>query len=646
MVILIGFILLFFLLYAETINYFKAMCYSAVGTCLFLYVVTEVLSLFNNMARTSLSLAWFIYDISILVLFFGKMLKCHFWKNIFEVKNIRNKTSLFSVLCVGLFAAFIVMMISLAYKIVPYNWDSMVYHLPRIVYWAENKSIAHFAVSDTRLLGSPVLAEFVNLNVYILADGNDSYFNMLQCCSFLVNAILIYAISRRIGCSKGFALFALILFISTPIAFAESVTTQVDEFATLWLLIFVYLVLNYIIVEKLPCLSLRGIVDFIVIALCAAFGYLSKPTVIIAMILFSLWMLIVCVRRKEKIKKIIIYYLLTISISLFVISPEIIRNLISFNFISDPWQGKGQLIYTSDLRYILISFLKNLFFNLPSKYWTNLSSLLSDIVYSLAYRMGINPNAETISECGKEFVLSIPGTLDCDGAISPIPVASMLFCIVLSLATVVKKKKIKAFNGYTTTSFISFFVMCAIIRWEPWIGRYLIAYLALLCPAIAFQISLISGCEKKDKIKGFICGILFTMCITTLTDLVKNTSAIAIQMESSSRDNNYYYVNSSAYEEYKCLLDYLDNDKYKSVGISVQNNYLYPIINRLFNKGVSFKNVNIQNSTSKYEDMTYAPDIILVIDNKLDSDEYMCHGYCYLVKYTIDDDSYILEKSI
>ena len=63
----------------------------------------------------------------------------------------------------------------LAVYTVPYNWDSMTYHLSRIANWTQNQSAAHYATHNIREIVSPVLAEFLNLHVYILS-GEKGYF--------------------------------------------------------------------------------------------------------------------------------------------------------------------------------------------------------------------------------------------------------------------------------------------------------------------------------------------------------------------------------------------------------------------------------------------------------------------------------------
>ena len=126
----------------------------------------------------------------------------------------------------------------LAIITVPYNWESMTYHLPRVAYWAENHSAAHYATTIYRQVGNPPMHEFISLDVYLLMGNTDYLLNLIQCGAYLTNAWLVYEIAGKIGCSSKDAKVGMLLFCSTPIAFAEALTTQNDNLACLFLLIF------------------------------------------------------------------------------------------------------------------------------------------------------------------------------------------------------------------------------------------------------------------------------------------------------------------------------------------------------------------------------------------------------------------------
>lgn len=106
--------------------------------------------------------------------------------------------------------------IVLAVCTVPYNWDSMTYHLSRIANWAQQGSVAHYATHIIREIVSPVLAEFVNLHVYILPGKKDIFFPLLQCFSMLTNIWLIYEIAKKIGGRKLICLSCGFSFLYKP----------------------------------------------------------------------------------------------------------------------------------------------------------------------------------------------------------------------------------------------------------------------------------------------------------------------------------------------------------------------------------------------------------------------------------------------
>ena len=90
-----------------------------------------------------------------------------------------------------------IVVLALALFTTPNNWDSMTYHLSRIAYWTQNRSVEHYATNCLREIASPVLAEFVNLHVYILCRGSDMLFNLLQAASYLTCIVLVGMIARN-----------------------------------------------------------------------------------------------------------------------------------------------------------------------------------------------------------------------------------------------------------------------------------------------------------------------------------------------------------------------------------------------------------------------------------------------------------------
>ena len=167
----------------------------------------------------------------------------------------------------------------------------------------------------------------------------------------------------------------MLLFLSTPIAFAEATTTQNDNFAAMWMIFFVYLMLNFLDCKKRlnndkPTRSL--VIDA---SLCISFGYLAKPNTCFGMLILLIWLLIICIRRKDKIITIIQLCLIAIPGVIIPIIPQWIQNLKTVGSLSPGNVGARELIGTLQPNYVFINFLKNFSNNVDRSITIELNNL-------------------------------------------------------------------------------------------------------------------------------------------------------------------------------------------------------------------------------------------------------------------------------
>ena len=317
-------------------NRLTSYAYAIISWTFIMYAGIEVLSLFHLLQLSTIIIYWGIIDCTLLIYLIKK--KRFFslsFKQLFG--NLAKGINLLSLLMIFI----IVISLVLALKTVPSNWDSMTYHLPRIMHWIQNRTVAHYATNSVRQVGSPILAEFVSLYIIILSGKRDFLINLLQWSSYVTCAILVYGVCRKLGCSKILSNFGSIMFLSLPIAFAESMTTQNDLFSALWLLLFVYLILD---IYQCNHLSLKEHWwCCIMLSMCIAFGYLTKPSVMFGILSFSIGLLIFLIKRKDTFKEIIRLLFLGSSAITAIVLPEILRNLATFNSISAPIVSDGEL---------------------------------------------------------------------------------------------------------------------------------------------------------------------------------------------------------------------------------------------------------------------------------------------------------------
>lgn len=599
--------------------------------------ITEFLSALHAVSSAGLRICWVMVDAILIVCNIVKYRKCN-WKQEF---NLPKKNPISGK--VFLWGAFSIGMLCLALKTIPYNWDSMTYHLPRVVYWLQNGTVGHFATHNERQVASPVLGAFVNLHVYAMANSADSLMNLLQCCSYLFNGVLTYHIARKINCTEKYCIMAAVLFYSMPIAFAEALTTQVDNFSALWMLSFVYLLLEFLKPGAKIVFSRQTMFRVIGLSLCIAFGYLAKPSVGFGMVFFALWLLITVIIRRDRIVTLVAYIAIAAGVLAMVLSPEFARNISTYRALSSPGTGQRQLIGTLHERYILTNCVKNLTFNMPTIWIYDSSDMIRKSVMRLSEALNIDIDDPMISEDGREFSVHAPQNYGHDTALNPLIVWLLLagtFCLILKNR---KRGLSEMRNQYFIVSGFSFCFFCAVLRWEPFVSRYMLSYLALLCPAVSGQLELFfegEGERNRSREIGLI-AVLYFLCITEMMGLVY----CHVEISSNQTEDRGYFTNRlEIAENYKEIAAWVNDKTPENIGLLTSgDSYEYPLLVML-NDYERIEHVNVMNATGIYENQDFIPDVIIAIDYYLPPGEFICHNNTYEITEVITEGTCLLSR--
>lgn len=584
------------------------------------FALVEILSCFKCLNRISLWIGWGIPDVILLIVF--SVLFVRNRKTIRETAGIHiEKPDLQQVFLCGIG----IVVLALSLLTVPYNWDSMTYHLPRIMQWAQNRSVAHYAANDVRQLASPVLAEFINVQVYLLSGKTDLFFNLLQSVSYLANAWIIYEIAIKIGAQKKYAGLSTLLFMTMPIAFSEALNTQVDLFATLWLLIFVYYYIDFLETDKITA-DHSSVLKCMIMASCISLGYLSKPSVNVGMGCLLLWLFIKCVLRQDNWREIIKLILLAVPVVFLPLVPEWVRNYQTFSALGDPSVGARQIVGTIKPNYVIANLIKNFAQNWPNIYLYDSAEWMAKIVVIIVSILGVNMNDVSISEDGQEYIMNEAPAYNHDSATNPVVMITAVICFLWCIMHW-KRHKSRG-NRYTIYSMTVFIIFCAIVRWEPYVTRYMLSYLALLCPAIGYQAQLISSEGKAESIRKAFVPILYFLCFTELFSLVRFHQE-RWHEEAAQRPIGYFAKNRAIRPEYDEVFLWLQENGYQTLGIKVGAMcYEYPMWIMMDNPDFRIENVLVENESRKYEDMQYVPDC-LIMDMRNAENEVEVHGQLY-----------------
>ena len=121
----------------------------------------------------------------------------------------------------------------------PNSWDSMTYHLSRVGYWLQHKTLHHYYSQDFRQTSMPPNMEILFLWTIAFVKS-DILVNLFSWFLYLGLGLLIYQTSRILGAEKHAALFSALVFLSLPIVVLASNSSKNDITVVFFTLAFFY----------------------------------------------------------------------------------------------------------------------------------------------------------------------------------------------------------------------------------------------------------------------------------------------------------------------------------------------------------------------------------------------------------------------
>jgi 4-amino-4-deoxy-L-arabinose transferase-like glycosyltransferase len=152
----------------------------------------------------------------------------------------------------------------------PNTTDSLLYHMPRVVHWIQNQSLAHYATAYSHQLWTPSFPEISILHLQLLY-GNEQPANMVQWFSMVGSLFAVTAIAGLMGVSRKGQILAAAFVVSLPMGILQSTSTQTDYVAAFWILCLMY----FVVLSKQRPL---GLIEWLCLALSTGLGMLTKGT--------------------------------------------------------------------------------------------------------------------------------------------------------------------------------------------------------------------------------------------------------------------------------------------------------------------------------------------------------------------------------
>jgi len=204
----------------------------------YLILLTEGLSLFKGLSSLPIAVGWSLALIALMVLGIRfRYLRRGFQAILSGFRSLNR----FEIVLLSLMAIMSTLLFAVAVATPTNNVDAMDYHMPRVMQWAQNQTLAHFpSVHESQNL-RPYWAEAVILHLRVLW-GNDRPAGLVQWFIMLASVIATSGIAALLGGDRKAQWLTAVLAFSIPMGLLQSTTTQNDYVSAFWVVSLAYFV--------------------------------------------------------------------------------------------------------------------------------------------------------------------------------------------------------------------------------------------------------------------------------------------------------------------------------------------------------------------------------------------------------------------
>jgi len=233
----------------------------------YLVLLTEGLSLFNGLSRWPIAAGWLAGCVIVCV--FGVRSGNLLAGYRAVVSGLRSMSRLEIGLLVSILALSAILF-AVAVVTPTNNVDAMDYHMPRVLEWAQNLTLAHFPTMHESQNVRPYWAEAVILHLRVLW-GNDQPAGLAQWFLMLASVIVASGIAALLGGDRRTQWLTAVITFSIPMGLLQSSTTQNDYAAAFWVVCLGY----FVVLSRKRELNR---LEFFGLGLALSLGMLTKGT--------------------------------------------------------------------------------------------------------------------------------------------------------------------------------------------------------------------------------------------------------------------------------------------------------------------------------------------------------------------------------
>jgi len=459
---------------------------------------------------------------------------------------------IFERLCVASLLLIFLINALVAFVAPPNNWDSMTYHLPRVLHWAANRDVHFYPTQIERQLFYPPGAEFCLLHVHLLTH-DDRWFNFLQWLSFVGCALSVSLIAGLLGAALRGQILAALFAATIPMAVLQSTSTQNDLFISFWAIAFV--ALGFMLRKEFSRTSVYAM------AATLGLGLLAKGTFFVVFaflvwVIYALW------------KKISKHVLAAFCIAGILVAGHLARSGMSPRgrvFLN------GQRVNFLMMRHDPAAFAINAICQISSELMLprlSVNRAIEKVVHKGARLVGVNIGAQKTFG----YVYSCPPgsrvVFDEDYASSPLHVV-LIIVLPLLLWRMKPKREIWFYDACVIAG-CSLFV--CVIKWQPWITRLHLPLLILFSPLIGVVMG------RRKGLAVWVSALLLAAAFWTIASHQNRPLTGPNRLMQKDRRDYYFVKKRDAALTFAKATNIINSSGCRDVGLLQSgNSWEYPL---------------------------------------------------------------------
>jgi hypothetical protein len=473
----------------------------------------------------------------------------------------------------------------IAYNAAPNTWDSMTYHLSRVMHWQQNQSLAFYGTAIQRQLYFGPWAEMAILHFQILA-GSDRIANFVQWFAMLGCVVGASLLAERLGGSRKAQILAALATMTLPMGILQATSTQNDYVVALWCVCFTVFVL--------VGLEQGGSWQLVPLAGAAlGLAIVTKVTAVIYVACIGIWFAVGLVRRTGlgAWKPLLILATMAILIA----APHSLRN---YGLYGNPLgnaspQELGQ--YTNDSHTVPIlasNFLRNIGIQLASPS-EDLNRGIEAIIQKAHVLMGLDLNDPRATWHGVQF--QVVFSMYEDSAGNPLHLLLVLGTILLLIRFRAARATI-----YVVSLAAGFLAFCFLLKWQPWNSRLNLPLLVLSMPLAAVVLS-----DHLPQPLLYLAALV--LAVAAIPYLIANPTRPLVGANSiflEDRLRQYFTNVPDDFSAYDQAARMLRDFKCQRIGLASPlegREYLVWVTARAYSPETSVEHILVKNASRRFE---------------------------------------------